>query len=180
MRASSPQLSACRVRAARHGSVCSRCPSCVRLCYARMAHRRWKALECKRSFSVPVHITNDIIRSLSPPAAPKTCLQMMGFVNLQRQLGCVSADNNSVVRGATDRIMCSSAECASGLFGDYQTANLGDGHGDVARDMGFVETPQSRMAIGCSVLDLNGVHSSVYRQDGANHPTGALFLACVV
>jgi hypothetical protein len=75
-------------------------------------------------------------------------------------------------------IACSSTECLGIHIGNPQTANLGDGNGNVAQ---LMELRQEESAIFGTCVEslIGGNHLRMYRQNGAVHPTGALFLACV-
>ena len=101
----------------------------------------------------------------------------MASLILQRHLDCGSIDN-SVACGLLTGLTCSSTECLGQHIGGAQTANLGDGNGDVAQT---TELREERFSIlGTCVESLvGGNHLRMYRQNGINHPTGALFLACV-
>ena len=72
----------------------------------------------------------------------------------------------------------SSTECLGIHLGDPRTANLGDGNGNVAQTMELREIFQ----IGgtCEESLVGGNHFRIFRQNGTNHDTGALFLACVI
>jgi hypothetical protein len=71
----------------------------------------------------------------------------------------------------------SSTECLGIHLGDPQTANLGDGNGNVAQTIEHRENLQ----IGgtCAESLVGGNHFRVFRQNGSEHDTGALFLTCV-
>ena len=71
----------------------------------------------------------------------------------------------------------SSTECLGIHIGDPQTANLGDGNGNVAQTMEL----RANLAVGgtCEESLVGGNHLRMFRQNGTNHNTGALFLACV-
>ncbi|SRR6266576_2323576 len=71
----------------------------------------------------------------------------------------------------------SSTECFGIHLGNPQTANLGDGNGNVAQTMEL----RGNLKIGgtCAESLVGGNHLRMFRQNGTNHNTGALFLACV-
>jgi hypothetical protein len=71
----------------------------------------------------------------------------------------------------------SSTECLGIHLGDSQTANLGDGNGNVAQTIELREN----LKIGgtCEESLVGGNHLRIFRQNGSEHNTGALFLACV-
>ena len=71
----------------------------------------------------------------------------------------------------------SSTECLGIHLGDPQTANLGDGNGNVAQTMELRENLQFGGTCGESLN--GGNHLRMFRQNGTNHNTSALFLACV-
>jgi len=71
----------------------------------------------------------------------------------------------------------SSTECLGIHLGDPQTANLGDSNGNVAQTMELRENSQIGGTCGESLN--GGNHLRMFRQNGNNHNTGALFLACV-
>ena len=75
------------------------------------------------------------------------------------------------------RVAGSSTECFGIHIGNPQTANLGDGNGNVNQTM---ELRAKLPIIGtCGESLFGGNHLRMFRQNGANHNTGALFLACV-
>ncbi len=100
----------------------------------------------------------------------------MAFLTLHRHLDCGSV-NNSVVHRPLTGVTCSSTECLGIHIGTPQTANLGDGNGAVAQNMELREVVDGTT---CLESLLGGNHLRMYRQNGTNHPTGALFLAYVV
>jgi hypothetical protein len=71
----------------------------------------------------------------------------------------------------------SSTECLDIHLGDLQTANLGDGNGNVTQTMEL----RSNLKVGgtCAESLVGGNHLRMFRQNGTSHNTGALFLACV-
>lgn len=71
----------------------------------------------------------------------------------------------------------SSTECLGIHLGGYQTSNLGDGNGNVDQTMELREN----LLIGgsCEESLVGGNHLRMFRQDGIDHDTSALFLACV-
>jgi hypothetical protein len=71
----------------------------------------------------------------------------------------------------------SSTECLGIHLGNPQTANLGDGNGNVAQTMELRENLKIGGTCGESLV--GGNHLRMFRQNGTNHNTGALFLACV-
>jgi hypothetical protein len=73
---------------------------------------------------------------------------------------------------------CSSTECLGLRIGSPQTANLGDGNGNVAQTLELREE-RSWILGTCTESLIGGNHLRTYRQNGTSHPTGALFLACV-
>jgi hypothetical protein len=75
------------------------------------------------------------------------------------------------------RVACSSTECLGAHLGGYQTANLGDGNGNVNQIMELREN----YPVGgtCEESLIGGNHLRMFRQNGTGHDTGALFLACV-
>src|SRR5437588_11267555 len=73
---------------------------------------------------------------------------------------------------------CSSTECLGLRIGSPQTANLGDGNGNVAQTLELREK-RSWILGTCTESLIGGNHLRTYRQNGTSHPTGALFLACV-
>ena len=78
---------------------------------------------------------------------------------------------------ATKRVADSSTECFGIHLGDPQTANLGDGNGNVNQTIELRENLKIGGTCGESLF--GGNHFRVFRQNGTNHNTGALFLACV-
>ena len=75
------------------------------------------------------------------------------------------------------RVAGSSTECLGIHLGDPQTANLGDGNGNVNQTM---ELREDLPIVGtCGESAVGGNHLRMFRQNGTNHNTGALFLACV-
>jgi len=101
----------------------------------------------------------------------------MASLILQRRLDCGSVDNSVTCRLLTG-LTCSSTECLGYHIGSTQTANLGDGDGNVPQTMELRE--ERFWILGTCVESLvGGNHLRMYRQNGTNHPTGALFLACV-
>jgi hypothetical protein len=103
----------------------------------------------------------------------------MGFLVLQRHLDCRPEDHLVVHRLLTG-IVYSSTECLDIHIGGAQTANLGDGNGNVAQHMELRQEQLSLPIVGtCLESAIGGNHFRMYRQNGADHPTGALFLACV-
>ena len=75
-------------------------------------------------------------------------------------------------------VIRSSTECLGIHIGADQTANLGDGNGNVNQTMELREN----LPIGgtCEESLVGGNHLRMFRQNGTYHNTGALFLACVV
>jgi hypothetical protein len=71
----------------------------------------------------------------------------------------------------------SSIECFGLHLGGFQTANLGDSNGNVSQTMVLRENLPLGGTCGESLF--GGNHLRMFRQDGANHNTGALFLVCV-
>jgi hypothetical protein len=71
----------------------------------------------------------------------------------------------------------SAIECFNLHVGKFQTANLGDGNGNVNQIMELREN----LSLGgtCGESLFGGNHLRMFRQDGPNHNSGALFLACV-
>jgi hypothetical protein len=117
-----------------------------------------------------------LTRSSSPASALKVYSQMMVFSILPRQLDCVSLDKlvYTLLTGVTG----SSTECLGIHLGNPQTANLGDGNGNVNQTM---ELRENLIPIGGTCLEslVGGNHLRMFRQNGSEHNTGALFLACV-
>ncbi|KAI0283660.1 hypothetical protein BGY98DRAFT_911272 [Russula aff. rugulosa BPL654] len=68
-----------------------------------------------------------------------------------------------------------STECLGIHLGDPQTANLGEGNGNVAQTMELREN----LKVGGTCLEsvVGGNHFRMFRQNGSEHNTGALFLA---
>ena len=101
---------------------------------------------------------------------------MVVFSILPRQLDCVSLDKlvYTLLTGVTG----SSTECLGIHLGNPQTANLGDGNGNVNQTM---ELRENLIPIGGTCLEslVGGNHLRMFRQNGSGHNTGALFLACV-
>jgi hypothetical protein len=98
-----------------------------------------------------------------------------GFLDFAKAIGlCVT--RQFVYRLLTG-VARSSTECLGIHLGDPQTANLGDGNGNVAQTMELRENLQ----IGgtCAESLVGGNHFRMFRQNGSEHNTGALFLACV-
>jgi hypothetical protein len=79
--------------------------------------------------------------------------------------------------GLLTGVMRSSTECLGIHLGGDQTANLGDGNGNVNQTMELREN----LPIGgtCEESLVGGNHLRMFRQNGTYHNTGALFLACV-
>ena len=100
----------------------------------------------------------------------------MVFSILPRQSDCASIDIRLVYVLLTG-IARSSTECLGIHLGNSQTANLGDGNGNVAQTMELREN----LEVGgtCAESLIGGNHLRMFRQNGTNHYTGALFLACV-
>ncbi len=99
----------------------------------------------------------------------------MVFSNLPRQLDCASLDK--FVYLLLTGVAGSSTECLGIHLGNSQTANLGDGNGNVAQTMELRENLKFGGTCGESLV--GGNHFRMFRQNGTNHDTGALFLACV-
>jgi hypothetical protein len=98
-----------------------------------------------------------------------------GFLDFAKAIGlCVT---RQFVYSLLTGIARSSTECLGIHLGDPQTANLGDGNGNVAQTMELRENLQ----IGgtCAESLVGGNHLRMFRQNGSEHNTGALFLACV-
>src|SRR5712675_1741663 len=72
----------------------------------------------------------------------------------------------------------SSTECLGIHLGDPQTANLGDGNGNVAQTIELRENLKNGGT--CEESLVGGNHLRMFRQNGSDHNTGALFLACVL
>jgi hypothetical protein len=103
----------------------------------------------------------------------------MGLLVLQRYLDCGPEDRLVVHRLLTG-IVCSSTECLGIHIGGAQTANLGDGNGNVAQHVELRQEQLSSPILGtCLESVIGGNHFRMYRQNGTDHPTEALFLACV-
>jgi len=68
-----------------------------------------------------------------------------------------------------------STECLGVHLGNLSTANLGDGNGKVAQTM--VLRANSQIGGTCEETLVGGNHFRMFRQNGTNHNTGALFLA---
>jgi hypothetical protein len=118
-------------------------------------------------------------RLSSPPTAPSRYLRILGFLVLQRHLDC-GPEDHLVVRRLLTGIVCSSTECLDIHIGGAQTANLGDGNGNVAQTMELRQEQLSLPILGtCLESAIGGNHLRMYRQNGTDHSTGALFLACV-
>ena len=75
------------------------------------------------------------------------------------------------------RVAYSATECLGAHLGGYQTANLGDGNGNVNQTMELREN----YSVGgtCEESLIGGNHLRMFRQNGTENDTGALFLACV-
>ena len=117
------------------------------------------------------------IRSSSLASALKTYSQTKVFSNLPRQLGCESLDNLCIVCMLLTRVVGSSTECFGIHLGNPQSANLGDGNGNVNQTMEL----RQDWSIGgtCAESAIGGNHLRMFRQNGTNHNTSALFLAFV-
>ncbi|KAI0822718.1 hypothetical protein BC628DRAFT_635819 [Trametes gibbosa] len=70
-----------------------------------------------------------------------------------------------------------SRECLGLHLGEPQTANLGDGHGAVKQTVEFRADFGSDLLGTCLESLLGGNHFRVFRQDGPQANSGALFLA---
>ncbi|KAK0438332.1 uncharacterized protein EV420DRAFT_1623280 [Desarmillaria tabescens] len=75
------------------------------------------------------------------------------------------------------RLDCISEECLGIHIGDPQSANLGDGHGWVNQTMELREDYGNEELGTCLETIIGGNHFRVYRQDGPDAMSGALFLA---
>jgi hypothetical protein len=102
---------------------------------------------------------------------------MADFLTLHGRLDCRSGDYLIMHRSLTV-VTCRSTECLDQHIGGPQTANLGDGNGNVAQTMELREN-ESPILGTCVESLIGGNHLRMYRQNGTDHPTGALFLACV-
>jgi hypothetical protein len=71
----------------------------------------------------------------------------------------------------------SSTECLGIHLGNPQSANLGDGNGNVNQTIEL--RADSKIGGTCTESLVGGNHLRMFRQNGTNHNTGALFLACV-
>jgi hypothetical protein len=100
----------------------------------------------------------------------------MVFSILLRQSDCASIDIRLVYMLLTG-VARSSTECLGIHLGSPQTANLGDGNGNVAQTIEL----RDDLKIGgtCAESLIGGNHLRMFRQNGTSHNTGALFLACV-
>jgi hypothetical protein len=102
---------------------------------------------------------------------------MMVSSILPRQLDCVSLNKLVVYAKLLTGVTGSTTECLGIHLGSPQTANLGDGNGNVAQTM---ELRENFNIVGtCGESLVGGNHLRMFRQNGTNHNTGALFLACV-
>lgn len=112
-----------------------------------------------------------VISALSSPEV----LTDDGFLKFAKALGlCVT---RQFACGPLTIAAHSSTECLGAHLGGYQTANLGDGNGNVNQTMELREN----YSVGgtCEESLIGGNHLRMFRQNGAEHDTGALFLACV-
>jgi hypothetical protein len=71
----------------------------------------------------------------------------------------------------------SSTECLGIHLGNPQTANHGDGNGNVNQTIEL--RADSKIGGTCTESLVGGNHLRMFRQNGTNHNTSALFLACV-
>jgi hypothetical protein len=75
------------------------------------------------------------------------------------------------------RVVHSATECLGLHLGAAQASNLGDGNGNVNQTL---ELRENYPGGGTCIESLiGGNHLRMFRQNGSEHDTGALFLACV-